>query len=112
MQLPDRPNLVHLRKQAKALRRERGSTLADAQHELAREYGFPSWPRLVRLVQALSLPGIERPLAIADPLGLAAVLDEDPARTRWDAPCPADGCARSRRDQRSAAACRTARSRS
>ena len=79
MQLPDRPNLEHLRKQAKALRRERGSTLAAAQHELAREYGFPSWPRLVRHVQALSLPGIERPLAVADPTGLAAVLGEDPA---------------------------------
>ena len=78
MQLPDRPDLEHLRKQAKARKRERGTTLAAAQHELARDYGFPSWPRLVRHVQALSLEGIERRLALADPAGLAAVLANDP----------------------------------
>jgi hypothetical protein len=42
VQLPDRPDLEHLRKQAKARRRERGIPLAAAQHELARDYGFPS----------------------------------------------------------------------
>jgi hypothetical protein len=35
--LPERPSLEHLRKQAKARRRERGITLSQAQHELARE---------------------------------------------------------------------------
>ena len=79
MQLPDRPDLEHLRKQAKARKRDRGTTLAAAQHELARDYGFPSWPRLVRHVQALSLEGIERRLALADPAGLAAALANDPA---------------------------------
>jgi ankyrin repeat protein len=49
--LPDRPSLEQLRKQAKelleALRAiDPAATLAAAQHELAREYGFESWPKL------------------------------------------------------------------
>ncbi|HET9937728.1 MAG TPA: hypothetical protein VFQ28_02985, partial [Gaiella sp.] len=90
MQLPDRPNLEHLRKQAKALRRERGTTLSDAQYELARSYGFSSWPRLVRHVQALGTAGVERQLAVADPAGLEAVLAADPlaARERVDGLVP------------------------
>ena len=79
MRLPDRPDLEHLRKQAKARRRERGVALASAQHELALEYGFPSWPRLVRHVRALGLEGIERQLAVADPDGLASLLASDPS---------------------------------
>ena len=50
-QLPARPNLEHLKKQAKDLlehlrRGDPSVQLADAQHALAREYGFASWPRL------------------------------------------------------------------
>jgi hypothetical protein len=41
------PSLDHLRNEAKARRRERGIALSQAQHELAREYGFDSWPKLV-----------------------------------------------------------------
>jgi hypothetical protein len=37
--LPQRAALEHLRKQAKARKRERGIALSQAQHELAREYG-------------------------------------------------------------------------
>jgi len=49
--LPARPNLDHLKKQAKELLRTLqlhgpDVQLADAQHALAREYGFASWPRL------------------------------------------------------------------
>jgi hypothetical protein len=49
--LPDRPNLQHLKRQAKALHRRMekenpACTLADAQHALAREYGAASWPKL------------------------------------------------------------------
>jgi hypothetical protein len=56
--LPDRPNLEHLKKQAKALHRrmqEQNSscTLADAQHALAREYGVASWPKLKAHVELL-----------------------------------------------------------
>jgi hypothetical protein len=50
-QLPPRPNLEHLRKQAKERleqlqQQDPSAQLADAQHALAREYGFASWPVL------------------------------------------------------------------
>jgi hypothetical protein len=49
--LPARPNLDHLKKQAKELlqalkEQDPDAQLADAQHALAREYGLGSWPRL------------------------------------------------------------------
>lgn len=62
--LPDDPNLDHLRNQAKTLLKQVRSqdreavalaaefhpvqSLADAQLVIARSYGFPSWPRIVR----------------------------------------------------------------
>ena len=57
--LPDRPSLEQLRKQAKehldTLRAaDPSAKLADAQHELAREYGFDSWPKLVHHVEAMN----------------------------------------------------------
>ena len=82
LRLPPRPSLDQLRKQAKELLRDyragrsapaqrfgainpRGAgfadpedaTLADAQFVLAREYGFDSWARLVRHVQAIQSSG-------------------------------------------------------
>src|SRR5688500_10160750 len=59
--LPDRPSLAQLRKQAKehlkALRvSDPSAQLAAAQHALALEYGFDSWPKLVHHVQSLQ-PG-------------------------------------------------------
>jgi hypothetical protein len=50
-QLPPRSNLEYLKKQAKELldewqREDPSAQLADAQHALAREYGFASWPAL------------------------------------------------------------------
>ncbi|WP_308283366.1 ankyrin repeat domain-containing protein [Pseudonocardia nigra] len=87
--LPVRPSLEHLRKQAKARGRERGIPLSRAQHELAREYGFDSWPRLVHVVQAGGLEGIERALVLADADALAAILAAD----RGVAGEPLDGVA-------------------
>ena len=73
--LPEKPNLEHLKKQAKELLRglqERDSAatrrfrslagfseganlkLADAQHVIAREYGFSSWPKLKEHVEAIA----------------------------------------------------------
>lgn len=57
--LPPRPDFDHLRKQAKALlrtlRQQRAdASLADAQHALAREYGFASWPKLKAHIEALA----------------------------------------------------------
>jgi ankyrin repeat protein len=88
--LPDRPSLEHLRKLAKDLLRDaRGgdasararltaaapdaaqATLARAQLALAREYGFPSWPALVRHVEGIVAGGFDlRPLI--RPVELAA----------------------------------------
>ena len=55
-QLPPRPNLEYLRKEAKDLldtlqRQDSSAQLADAQHALAREYGFASWPVLKASVE-------------------------------------------------------------
>jgi hypothetical protein len=57
--LPPHPNLAHLKKQAKDLlndlkQQNPASKLADAQHTLAREYGFASWPKLKVYVEELS----------------------------------------------------------
>ena len=65
--LPQHPNLDHLKKQAKdllseALQRDPAAKLADAQHALAREYGFASWPKLKAHVEQLaSPPGAQNP---------------------------------------------------
>jgi hypothetical protein len=55
--LPPRPDLAHLKKQAKALLRElrqrdAHASLADALHALARDYGFASWPKLKAHVES------------------------------------------------------------
>src|SRR4051794_30451006 len=54
--LPDRPNLDHLKNEAKALHkalREHSPDvkLTDAQRQLAREYGFETWAKLRAHVQ-------------------------------------------------------------
>lgn len=85
--LPTSPSLEHLRKQAKdllhdferddpaAVARLRGEAslprsarpkLADAQHAIAREYGFSSWPALKQHVESLTRP--------ADPIEILAAL--------------------------------------
>jgi hypothetical protein len=67
--LPDRPNLEFLRKQAKALldtmqRTAPAAQLADAQHALARDYGFASWPKLKAHIGAVAeAPDGGHPLA-------------------------------------------------
>lgn len=54
--LPHRPSLEHLRSEARALQREPGfeGRLSDAQRAVARRYGFASWPRLKRHVEAVT----------------------------------------------------------
>jgi ankyrin repeat protein len=58
--LPEKPHLEYLRKQAKELLRsmEQGK-LADAQHALAKEYGFASWAKLKSHVESLELTSAE-----------------------------------------------------
>ena len=54
--LPARPDLAHLKKQAKALVRGGAAAhLTDAQRMVARDYGFSSWTRLKRHVESLSV---------------------------------------------------------
>src|SRR6266550_3368388 len=56
--LPDRPNLRHLKDQAKdLLKAGKTRTLSDARLQIARQYGFPSWPRLKAHVDSLKEAG-------------------------------------------------------
>jgi ankyrin repeat protein len=51
--LPDRPNLRHLKDQAKGLLKAgAAASLADAQFQIARLYGFTSWPKLKAHVES------------------------------------------------------------
>ena len=73
--LPQKPNLEHLRKQAKALLHTMPQgKLADAQHALANEYGFATWAELKSHV-------ITQGLSPAEALK-AAVCDSDAHRVR------------------------------
>ena len=62
LSLPDAPNLEWLRKQAKQRLKELrhsdfSARLADAQLDLARRYGFPSWRALKAHVDSLTIDG-------------------------------------------------------
>jgi ankyrin repeat protein len=72
--LPAAPSLEQLRKQAKELVRERTTggeplRLSDAQREVAREYGFASWPRLKAYVERVSEHGPGLAHAFVDDFG-------------------------------------------
>jgi hypothetical protein len=92
--LPSRPDLRHLRDEAKH-RRKSGEfeSLALAHLAIAREYGFRSWPRLKFQVEALTLDASERAAALigavtsADLRRARALLDADPAIARHDLAC-------------------------
>jgi ankyrin repeat protein len=74
-ELPAKPSLESLRKQAKQLQRTMfPAKLADAQHALAKEYGFDNWARLKSYVVTLGLPPAEA-LTIA-------IRDSDAQRVR------------------------------
>src|SRR5882724_1011036 len=52
--LPDHPNLRHLKDQAKDMLKAGDATsTADAQFQIARIYGFPSWPKLKAHIDSL-----------------------------------------------------------
>jgi ankyrin repeat protein len=54
-QLPPRPDLEQLKRQAKELQHSAGVALHEAQTRLAREYGFASWNKLREEVEARTL---------------------------------------------------------
>src|SRR5262245_24757368 len=84
--LPDRPSLEWLRKQAKRrlqdLRRTHpDAQLTDAQFELAKQYGFPSWRALKAHVDSLTLDGrLFAAVRDGDLDRLAALLDRHPEK--------------------------------
>jgi ankyrin repeat protein len=92
--LPSRPDLRHLRDEAKR-RRNTGEfpSIALAQLAVAREYGFRSWPRLKFHVEAVTLDASERATALigsatsADLRRARALLDADPALAGHDLAC-------------------------
>jgi hypothetical protein len=113
LELPAKPNLEYLKKQAKELltQLQQGDAaaterfgslpsfsapanvkLADAQHLLAREYGFPSWPKLKEHVESLAriLPPPEMLTAAirsSDAGKVARVLQDHPElKARLDEP--------------------------
>jgi hypothetical protein len=95
-QLPEKPNLEYLKKQAKELLRAmRQGKLADAQHTLANEYGFATWAKLKSHVEALGLsPAETLRAAVCDGDGarLREVLERYPElRARIDHPLPGYG---------------------
>jgi ankyrin repeat protein len=56
--LPERPNLRHLKEQAKDLLKSGGAqSLTDAQFQIARVYGFASWPKLKAHVDSVAEVG-------------------------------------------------------
>jgi ankyrin repeat protein len=86
LSLPDAPNLDWLRKQAKRrldeLRKAHpAATLAEAQFDLARQYGFSSWRALKAQVDSLTLDGQLFDAARTGAIGaLTALLDKHPEK--------------------------------
>jgi ankyrin repeat protein len=86
LSLPDSPNLEWLRKAAKRRLDElRGSNpqaqLAEAQLELARRYGFPSWRALKAHIEGLSVDGqLFAAAKQGDNARLGALLDQHPEK--------------------------------
>ena len=92
-QLPEKPNLEYLKKQSKELLggMPRGK-LADAQHALAKEYGFPTWAKLKTHVEELELKPAQKlkaAVCASDAARAECVLDRHPElKTHIDDPLP------------------------
>jgi ankyrin repeat protein len=102
--LPAKPSLDQLRKRAKDLARAEAVKLSEAQFRIAREHGFPSWPKLQAYVRRVTEHGgtlqhpyhqdvhyyAERALGL-----LASADDETPGARepfeRWGQPRTRDG---------------------
>jgi len=90
--LPDRPNLAWLRKQAKTrlaqLRRGNpAAKLAEAQFQIAKQYGFSSWRALKEHLDSLTLEGrIIETARKGHTERLARLLDEHPDKLHLKVP--------------------------
>jgi ankyrin repeat protein len=82
--LPDRPNLRHLKDQAKDLLKvAKAASLADAQFQIARLYGFASWPKLKAYVESFEEVGqLKRAIDTNDFARVQAMMTRNPALHR------------------------------
>ena len=79
--LPDRPDLRHLKDQAKdLLKAGEAASLADAQFQIARLYGFASWPKLKAHVESFEEIGqLKRAIDTNDISRVQAMMTRNPA---------------------------------
>lgn len=102
--LPAKPSLDQLRKRAKDLARAEGVKLAEAQFRIARDHGFPSWPKLQAYVRRVTEHGesLQHPYHqdveyyAERALGLLASAEDDTPGARepfdrWGQPLTRDG---------------------
>ena len=82
--LPDRPNLRHLKDQAKdLLKTGAAASLTDAQFQIARLYGFASWPKLKAHVDSLEEIGqLKQAIDTNDIAGVKTLMTRNPALHR------------------------------
>jgi ankyrin repeat protein len=82
--LPDRPNLRHLKDQAKDLFKAGAATsITDAQFQVARSYGFASWPTLKAHVESLEEAGqLKQAIDRNDIARVQAMMTRNPALHR------------------------------
>jgi ankyrin repeat protein len=82
--LPDRPNLRHLKDQARdLLEAGTAASLTDAQFRIARLYGFASWPKLKAHIDSLDEIGqLEQAIDANDTAGVTAMMTRNPALHR------------------------------
>jgi ankyrin repeat protein len=79
--LPDRPNLRHLKDQAKdLLEAGAAASISDAQFQIARRYGFASWPKLKAHVDSLEEIGqLKRAIDTNDVDGVKTLMTRNPS---------------------------------
>jgi hypothetical protein len=79
-QLPENPDLRHLKDQAKDLfKAGQAESLARAQFQIARQYGFASWPKLKAHVESLQLAGqLKQAIAANDLARVQELLTSNP----------------------------------
>ena len=82
--LPERPNLRHLKDQAwEILKAGHAASLTDAQFQIARSYGFASWPQLKEHVDSLEEVGkLKHAIDTNDFGGLRTLMTRNPALHR------------------------------
>ena len=82
--LPERPDLRHLKDQAKdLLKAGQATSLADAQFQVARQYGFASWPKLKAHVESLQTVGqLKQAIDANDLERVKELMTRDPALHR------------------------------